>query len=310
MVRVRGSAWFSVLWLLVATVGKGWAQEPPSTLEAPDTWTQDVRTPEKVASCRLTTALLSGGSMVAGLALLNGAWYTQYDRSAFHSFDDSQEWLQMDKAGHFFSAYTLGNWGHAAWSRCGTSSKEAVLVGGSLGLIFLTGVEVLDGTSAGWGFSWSDMAANVSGAGLFMGQQVMWGEQRITPKLSAHLSPFAAQRPDLLGESLGERILKDYNGQTIWLSANLERFRLGRGIPPWLNLALGYGAEQMVTAFKAPDDGRFRQYYLAPDVDLTRIPSGSSFVRTVLFVLNGIKVPLPGMEVRSNGRVLFHGIVF
>jgi len=248
--------------------------------------------------------------MVTGLALLNGAWYTQYDRSTFHSFDDSEEWLQMDKAGHFFSAYTVGNWGHAAWERCGTGEKEALFVGGSLGLVFLTGVELLDGTSAGWGFSWSDMAANMAGTGLYMGQQAAWGEQRITPKLSAHLSPFAAQRPELLGESLGERILKDYNGQTIWLSANLERFGTESGLPPWLNLAVGYGAEQMVTAFKEPGDGRFRQYYLAPDVDLTRIPSGSAFIRTVLFVLNGIKLPLPGMEVRSNGRVLFHGIVF
>ncbi|MCB0766495.1 MAG: DUF2279 domain-containing protein [Flavobacteriales bacterium] len=248
--------------------------------------------------------------MVAGIALLNGAWYTQYDRSAFHSFDDSKEWLQMDKAGHLFSAYTLGNWGHAAWSRCGTSSKEAILVGGSLGLVFLTGVEVLDGTSTGWGFSWSDMAANVAGAGLFMGQQAGWGEQRITLKLSAHLTPFAADRPDLLGESLGERILKDYNGQTIWLSANMGRFQPGTRLPPWLNLAFGYGGEQMVTAFETPGDGRFRQYYLAPDIDLTRIRSGSGFVRTMLFVLNGIKVPLPGMEVRSTGRVLFHGIVF
>lgn len=248
--------------------------------------------------------------MVGAMALLNGAWYTQYDRSAFHSFDDSGEWLQMDKAGHFFSAYTLGSWGHAAWDRCGTSRRESILLGGSLGLLFLTGVEVLDGTSAGWGFSWSDMAANVAGAGFFTGQQALWNEQRITVKLSAHLTPYAAQHPDLLGESLGERVLKDYNGQTIWLSANLRSFARESRLPTWLSIAAGYGADNMLTAFPEPGDGRFRQFYLAPDIDLTRIKSGSKVVRTLLFVLNGVKVPLPGMEVRSNGRVLFHGLVF
>ncbi len=266
--------------------------------------------PRKVASCRLTTALLSGGSMVGAIGVLNGAWYTQYERSTFHSFDDSGEWLQMDKAGHFFSAYTLGRWGHAAWDRCGTSSKESILLGGSLGLVFLTGVELLDGTSAGWGFSWTDMAANVAGAGFFMGQEALWKEQRITVKLSAHLTPYAAQRPGLLGESLGERILKDYNGQTIWLSGNLRSFAPKSTIPPWLNVAVGYGAENMLTAFPEPGDGRFRQYYVAPDIDLTRIKSGSALVRTILFVLNGVKVPLPGIEVRSTGRVLFHGLAF
>ena len=248
--------------------------------------------------------------MVAGLALLNEAWYTRYERSAFHSFDDSGEWLQMDKAGHFFSAYTIGNWGHALWDRCGTSRSEAILAGGSLGLVFLTGVEILDGTSSGWGFSFSDMGANLAGTGLFMGQQLFWGEQRITPKLSVHLTAYAPQRPQVLGEGLGERILKDYNGQTIWLSADLGRFLPATGLPPWLNVAFGYGADRMLTAFEVPGDGRYRQYFLAPDVNLTRIRSRSAVVRTLLFVLNGIKVPLPGVEFRSNGRVLFHGLVF
>lgn len=248
--------------------------------------------------------------MAVGLVALNEAWYTQYERSPFHSFDDSGEWLQMDKAGHFFSAYTLGRWGHAAWRRCGTRPRSSVLVGGSLGLLFLTGVEVLDGTSAGWGFSWTDMAANVAGAGFFMGQEALWKEQRITVKLSAQLTPYAELRPDLLGESLGERVLKDYNGQTIWLSGNMRSFMPNGRIPSWFNVAIGYGGDNMLTAFHVDDDGRFRQFYLAPDVDLTRIRSGSKVVRTLLFVLNGIKVPLPGIEVRSTGRVLFHGLAF
>ncbi|MBL7952661.1 MAG: DUF2279 domain-containing protein [Flavobacteriales bacterium] len=247
--------------------------------------------------------------MVGSLTLLNEAWYTQYDRSPFHTFDDAGEWAQMDKAGHFFSAYTLGRWGHRALARCGSSERRSILLGGSLGLVFLSGVEVLDGTSSGWGFSWSDMAANTLGAGLFMGQQALWREQRITAKFSARTTPFASQRPDLLGEGLGERILKDYNGQTIWLSANINAFGDTR-FPDWLNVAMGYGAEDMLSAFPADGDERARQIYIAPDVDLTRIKSGSKLMRTVLFVLNGIKVPLPGMEVRSNGRVLFHGVVF
>lgn len=261
-------------------------------------------------ACRVTNAAVAGGIMATGLIGLNGVWYSQYDRSRFHTFDDSGEWLQMDKAGHFFSAYTLGTWGHAAWDRCDASERESILLGGSLGLIFLSGVEVLDGTSSGWGFSWSDMAANLGGAGLFMGQQAVWKEQRIAVKFSARPTPFAARRPDVLGESLGERILKDYNGQTIWLSANMHSFLPESRLPAWLNIAVGYGGENMLSAFPEPGDGRFRQYYLAPDIDLTRIESGSPWVRTLLFVLNGVKVPLPGIEVRSTGRVLVHGLAF
>jgi uncharacterized protein YfiM (DUF2279 family) len=270
--------------------------------------TEMARTPKN--GCKARTLAASGAILLGTIGLLNQAWYTQYDRTAFHTFDDSGEWLQMDKAGHFFSAYTMGRWGHRALDHCGSSERQSVLLGGSLGLIFLSGVEVLDGTSSGWGFSWSDMAANTLGAGLFMGQQALWDEQRITAKFSARTTAFAAQRPDQLGASLGERILKDYNGQTIWLSANIHAFGGHRPIPDWLNVAVGYGAEDMLSAFPSGGDKRFRQFYLAPDIDLTRIKSDSKVVRTILFVLNGIKVPLPGMEVRSSGRVLLHGVLF
>ena len=260
--------------------------------------------------------MATGAGMVGTIGLLNEAWYTQYDRAPFHTFNDAPEWLQMDKAGHFFSAYTLGRWGHSAWQRCGTSDGEARWIGGAVGLVYLTGVEVLDGTSEAWGFSWSDMLANAAGAGLFMGQDALWSEQRILVKFSAHPTPFAAQRPDLLGVGLGERILKDYNGQTIWLSANARSCSGITALPPWLNLAFGYGAENMLTAMPAEEEAhgmlstRFRQFYLSPDLDLSHIKVRSKVWRTVLFVLNGVKVPLPGIEVRDNGRLLVHGLIF
>ncbi|MEO8590381.1 MAG: DUF2279 domain-containing protein [Flavobacteriales bacterium] len=252
--------------------------------------------------------------MAATYIALDQAWYDQYERSPFHTFNDGGEWLQMDKAGHFFSAYTLGNWGHAVVARCGASRATARWAGGSLGLVFLTGVELLDGTSTGWGFSWWDMAANVAGSGLFIGQDALWGNQRIAVKLSAHHTDYAAQRPDLLGTGTTERYLKDYNGQTIWLSANVDRFAHGWG-PDWLNLAFGYGAEGMTSAEPLEDDAAtgitpYREFYLSPDLDLTRIRTRSKCLRTILFVLNGIKIPAPALEYQSDGHFVGHWLYF
>ncbi|MBL7983292.1 MAG: DUF2279 domain-containing protein [Flavobacteriales bacterium] len=262
--------------------------------------------------CLRNTGILVGASMVGTLIILDQAWYAEYERSPMHSFDDSGEWLQMDKVGHFFSAYTLGSWGHALMQRCGASTGSARWVGGSLGFFFLTGVELLDGTSAGWGFSWSDMAANSIGTGLFIGQDALWGEQRIVAKFSAHLTPYAEQSPDLLGSSTMERFLKDYNGQTIWLSANLHRFMPRAGLPQWLSVSVGYGAEGMVSAFPPEEGGDpwYRQIYLAPDIDLARIKVRSRALRTALFVLGSIKFPLPALEFTSNGQVNAHWVVF
>jgi hypothetical protein len=59
-----------------------------------------------------------------------------------------------------------------------------------------------------------DIIANASGTALF----VLWKEQRITPKFSFHTTQYAQYRPNVLGSSLAEQMLKDYNGQTYWLS--------------------------------------------------------------------------------------------
>jgi hypothetical protein len=84
-----------------------------------------------------------------------------------------------------------------------------------------------------------------------------------------HLTDYASKRPDVLGSNLPERIIKDYNGQTYWLSVNLHSFFKQSKIPKWLNLAVGYGADGMLsgngenTTLAALDSAqRSRQFYL------------------------------------------------
>jgi len=178
---------------------------------------------------------------------LNQLWYADYPRSNFKTINDSREWLQMDKLGHVFSSYQLGSVGARTLNWAGVSKKDQLLYGSTLGLGFLTAVEVMDGFSEAWGFSWTDMAANVLGTSLYAGQELLWQEQRVILKYSFHRTDFAKQRPDKLGNGLSEEFLKDYNGQTYWLSANINAFLKTENIPNWLNLAFGYGADGMLT---------------------------------------------------------------
>ncbi len=263
--------------------------------------------PEVIRVRRLAT-VITGGAIVAGtLVALDKAWYSQYDRSPFHLFNDGDEWLQMDKVGHGFATYTVGKWGHSLMRWCDYREKTSVWVGGSVGLAYLTAVEYMDGRSAEWGFSGWDMVANVAGTGLFIGQQLGWKEQRIILKYSAHLTDYAEQRPDVLGEGTGERILKDYNGCTYWMSANPHAFGW-KVLPKWLNIAVGYGAEGMLNAEQNPD--QYRQLYLSADVDLTRIRTKSKLLRTVFFTLNCVKVPMPALEFNGNGSVKAYALYF
>lgn len=250
---------------------------------------------------------------ISSIALigLNQLWYADYKRSKFHTINDNAEWLQLDKFGHAFSAYQIGKHGAQLLNWSGVSEKDQLLYGATLGFGFLSAVEILDGYSQEWGFSWGDILANASGTSLYIGQQLLWKEQRIALKYSFHQTKYAKQNPDKLGNGLLEEVLKDYNGQTYWLSANLHAFFKESKIPKWLNIAVGYGGEAMLSGTKHSSnellisDSRYRQVFLSLDVDLEHIKTNSAFLKTIFSVFNMIKIPFPTLEFGKKGCV-FH----
>lgn len=267
---------------------------------------------------RVKTVVISE-TVLAGTALigLNQLWYSDYSHSSFHTINDNDQWLQMDKVGHVFSSYHLGSFGANALKWSGANKKSQLIYGSTLGFAFLTAVEVFDGYSSEWGFSVGDVVANASGTALFVSQELLWNEQRIVPKFSFHTTQYASARPNVLGGNLQEQILKDYNGQTYWLSANVHSFFKQSKIPKWINVAVGYGAEGMITGRDElvntvffSEKERTRQFYLSLDVDLTKIQTKSHVLKTIFAVFNTIKIPAPTFEVNGSQGVKFHFLYF
>jgi uncharacterized protein YfiM (DUF2279 family) len=222
---------------------------------------QDSLNPKRLKTVLALETIGYAGAMVGMYSL----WYKDVPSSSFHTFNDNNEWNQMDKVGHGMTSYYVGKAGYEVLKWSGVSRKKSIWYGGTLGLFFLTSVEVFDGFSSDWGFSWGDIAFNAAGSGLFIGQQLAWNEQRVLLKYSFHQSDYWQIRPNVLGENLLQQSIKDYNGQTYWLSANIASF-MGEDtkFPKWLNLAVGYGADGMIGAFNNnlyPNIKRKRQYY-------------------------------------------------
>jgi Predicted periplasmic lipoprotein (DUF2279) len=253
----------------------------------------------------------------SALVGLNQLWYADYPKSDFHFINDNDEWLQMDKAGHVFSAYHLGSYGANALKWSGCDRKNQLIYGASLGFVFLTAVEVFDGFSQEWGASSGDLIANAGGTALYVSQELLWKEQRIVPKFSFHTTKYASLRPNVLGSSLSEQVFKDYNGQTYWLSANLHSFLKTSKLPKWLNFAVGYGADGMIAGrretvadLNLPISKRERQFYLSLDADLTKIETKSAFLKTFFSIFNAIKIPAPSIEISSSQGVKWHSFYF
>ena len=270
------------------------------------------------------------------LLLLNEYWYKNYDRTEFHFFDDSKEWLQMDKAGHLFNSYFISNWGVQTYKWTGLKNKNAAIAGSIAGSFLLTTIEILDGYSPKWGASWTDLAANTAGSGLVLAQHLAWQEQWILLKLSAHPIEYPqdllARANELYGKTVAETILKDYNAITLWSSFNIHAFLPDENkFPQWLNIAFGYGAEGLYGGFEnkwcieshehisdcnpnelidRSDISRYRQFYVAPDIDFSKIKTRSRFLQITLFMLNILKVPAPTIEYNGKGEMEFHLVFF
>lgn len=270
----------------------------------------------------LGTGTVYGSSFI----YLNEAWYKGYPRSSFKTFNDAGEWMQMDKIGHAWTAYTMGKATAGMWRWAGVNEKKSVFLGSGTSLLYMLSIEYLDGRSAEWGWSWADVSADIFGSALFSAQQLGWKEQKVLLKFSSHKKNYGpslnARADDLFGKSLPERILKDYNAQTYWLSCNLKSILKNDKLPAWLNVSVGYGADGMLGGyenlvkdkngtiiFDRRDVERYRQIFLAPDIDLTKIKTSSKVLRTILFTVNCLKVPTPSLEF-SQGKLRGHWLQF
>lgn len=278
-----------------------------------------------------TTAGLYTGTVIG----LNEIWYKQYPRSSFHFYNDWGEWENMDKMGHLLTGYFESRWVHRIARWTGIPDRSAEWVGVGMGMLFQSTVEVMDGFSEQWGFSVPDFAFNALGASAFLVQQRIWGDQRISLKVSGATKSYPSlpvisqtgeyettlrtRTNELFGTGFFERLLKDYNAQTIWASVNIASFLADEEsrFPKWLNVALGYGARNMYGGFSNTweEDGvlyhlddrafpRYAQFYVSPDIDFTRIPSNRPFVRTLLEILNVVKIPAPALQLSCKGTTL------
>jgi hypothetical protein len=263
----------------------------------------------------------------AALVALNSTWYKNYPRSSFHTFNDIPEWKGMDKIGHIYGVYAESLASMELWRWAGVSRKQRIWYGGLSGPVYHTVIEVLDGFSTQWGWSWGDIGANFIGSGMVIAQELAWDEQRIQFKFSFHRknyndSALNLRSNKIFGSSTAERFLKDYNGQTYWLSANIHSFFPQIKWPKWLNLAVGTGAEGMFGAndnigkddagnivFNRPDIKRYRQWYLSPDIDLTKIKTNKKGLKLAFRLLNIVKIPMPALEF-SNGSFKVRAIAF
>ena len=253
-----------------------------------------------------TTAL--GATSLSYYGLYN-LWYKKYPQTSFHFFNDLEEWNYIDKAGHIYSSYQVARKSHLFLVK--KDIENPVEKSCFYSLFFMLGIEVLDGFSKEWGFSNYDLLSNFIGTGIFYFQEKKFKRQLLKLKFSSHLSPYAIYRPSLLGENVSQRIFKDYNGQTYWLTFDLnnkiqERLKVFK----YLNFSLGYSIDGFVGArnnnilncANCNEINRQSQLLLSIDLDLSKIKTKNRALQLLLNSFSIIKFPAPTIILQDHNE--------
>jgi len=269
------------LWCAIATIGNA----------------QDSLIRRKVLT-HLGLFSASGSSLVA----LQNVWYKPHQTQSFHFYNDGSNWMQMDKMGHALTAYVLTERINSLhrWS----SGSYNPWVGAGYGLTYLGILELMDGYSGGWGFSWYDGLANGLGVFFSLGQNWLWNEQKFLPKFSFSRSPYAMYRPEVLGKNLAQQVLKDYNGQTYWLSIPLRNFLPFPEKLRFLCLSLGLGCEEKLVGDSDSwqQFNAYREFVFSLDIDLRQVAPNRPVLNRILSSINYVKIPFPSLVFSKENK--------
>jgi uncharacterized protein YfiM (DUF2279 family) len=165
-------------------------------------------------------------------------------------------------------------------------ARRSALKGAAISVSIGIAKEMSDGFYNG--FSTTDLAVDMLGAGYAVAQAYVPALQHITPTFSVAPQAFTTKN--------GPRgALTNYANQTVWLSANMHDLlptSAARAWPSPLRLSVGRRAYSGST----PSD-----YVVGLDVDFDRLPGSNPTWVRVKHLMHNVRLPGPAMVINARG---------
>lgn len=223
------------------------------------------------------------------------------EKSSFH-FEWSYDWtyaLGSDKFGHFYFPYVVTHVYSQLLEWSGLERWESLWYSASFAWLYQTFVEIRDGFSADWGFSWGDFGANTLGAAYPLLQEKY-------PYLKNYHFKISFYPSKRFREGSHRVIFDDYESTYNWLSINVHNLlpdEIQKYYPPFINLAIGHSVKKL----KIPSD-RHHELFLALDWNLEGLPGDGWFWNLLKKNLNFYRIPAPAVKIYPG--VVWYGLKF
>lgn len=242
----------------------------------------------------LRLALIGGAAAAGAFAVMDvqrRKWWEERNPS-FRIMNDWEYVLWADKFGHFFSTSFFSRLYKNSFVWSGMNEGTAQILGAAAGWTQLLYYEILDGFGPEWGFSPGDALFNTIGAGYTFAQWRIEYLQAFDLKVSYWPSGWE-----------GKNFTDDYMGQRWWVTANLHHAlpgKVGDFFPPWVNLAVGYSAQDL-------DERDFLTtpyVYVGLDLELRGLPIDHPVWNAVVGWLRYLHLPAPAVRLTPNPRFI------
>jgi len=242
----------------------------------------------------------SAGAFVFAYGLQNNMWW-KGEKSEFHT-NWNQDWnasLGADKIGHFYFGYAVANLYKHGFQWVGYSKEKSVLNSGLFTFSYQTFLEIRDGFSNGYGFSWGDFGANLLGSMYTFLQSKYSFLNNFDLKISYQPSK------RLLNNS-NRHIIDDYESTYHWLSIDINNFLPSSAaeiVPDFINLTIGHSVDGLTNLGKAN-----HEFSIGLDWDIEALPGNSPFLFFLKETLNLYHLPAPTIKIYPN--VVWYGLKF
>lgn len=275
--------------------------------------------PNRETNIRPTNFYIFAGATISYMTVQhivqrNSIWSETGD---FRFIEDGNYALYIDKVGHTYGSYLSSYFFTEMFMWSGFGYDLSHILGPTMGILYTTYVEVMDGFAKDWGFSPSDFYFNIAGSIFSLLQHFIPYLQNITPKFMYIPASWHGE----LERKPHSFFIDDYSSHTFYWSFNVHNM-LPKSLkdywPPWLQLTFGVAVRNLCDLLNPAHncdltrgnvyDGIILgspRYIIGLDYDLVKIlPDGIPFWNWIRQTLNFFKLPAPAIEFGDGVR--FH----
>ena len=257
---------------------------------------------QKIQQKKNTPYLVAGsvGAIGGGIYyLMRDAWWKEKSTN-FH-FDAGRDFRyanNLDKFGHFQGGIWAADFYDVTFRQLGYNKKQS----GWYALAMTTGfqmlIEIKDGFSPNWGYSWGDISAGALGGMWIVGKQYSNFMRQTDFKFSywVHSTKYFS----VTSHKVKIFHADDYLNQTYWFSTPVNYLTANKikGMPDWLNFSVGFGIDADTWSTKVAGEGGKWEFFFAPDINLEKLfKPKKKFWKTIVHAANYLKLPMPTLQI-------------